>query len=529
MTAALPDSLLAEFSRSLAEQVGICVPQSRWNHLARGIHAVADQKGLQDAHLIHQHLAGQALAAEQIDTLVTHLTVGETYFFREPRALEILESRILPDLISARRGRDQRLRFWSAGCCTGEEPYTLAILLTRLLPDLPDWDVTILATDINRDFLASATGGEYPPWSFRNTPEEHRERCFTPTSRGRFQILPHLREMVSFSYLNLARDPYPSLLNNTNAMDVVFCRNVLMYFAPQVAAGVVRHLSHSLVDGGWLIVSPTETPIVDEPDCPRVSFPGVTLYQKRSDPTPGPAIQPASIPLLRPAGPAVTAPAQRPVTWRAPSPPPRPPGRPLPVPVHAAPPAPAPVLDAPPAPPASVEPTPYHEAVALYESGQYREAAARLAALIESQTADDEGKEGQRRAMLLLARSRANQGLLADALAWCERAGSCDSLDPEVRNLRSSVLQEQGRLDEAAADLRRTLYLDPGFILAHFALGNLGLRQGHPGAGRRHFQNALALLAGCVVDEPLAQADGITAGRLREIITSIADLGDGDA
>ena len=130
--------------------------------------------------------------------------------------------------------------------------------------------------------------------------------------------------------------------------------------------------------------------------------------------------------------------------------------------------------------------------------------------------------------MLLLARSCANQGLLAEALAWCERAVTDDPLDPEVHYLRAAVLQELGRADEAVADLRRTLYLDPDSVLAHFTLGNHELRQERPGGARRHFRNALDLLAKYSGDEALPQADGVTAGRLREIIAAIADAGDHD-
>ena len=518
MNSPLSHSLLTEFSGFLTEQVGISFPESNWDQLRRGIHAIADQSGLGDAHLVHQYLGGGELTAEQVEALAAHLTVGETYFFREPRTLETLENRILPGLIRTRREGDRRLRFWSAGCCTGEEPYTIAILLSRLIPDLRDWDVTILATDINRAFLARAARGEFSKWSFRGAPDWLQGQCFTQTSHNGFQILPHLREMVSFSYLNLARDNYPSLLNNTTGMDVISSRNVLMYFAPESAARVVRRLSCSLVEGGWLIVSPTETSIVDDPSCPTVSFPGAILHQKRAVTAPWPEIPAAAIRTLPPVAPVAPAgalaahsrsPSENADGWLAAQDQARD-GQP--------PAAPAPLPDS----------APYEEALALYEGGQYGEAASRLAPLIESPPPDGDGVDAQRRAMLLLARSCANQGLLADALAWCERAVTDHSLDPEVRYLRSTVLQELGRSDEAVVDLRRTLYLDPRFVLAHFTLGNLGLGQGEPDAARRHFQNALELLPAYGVDEPLPQADGITAGRLREIITAIADLGDDD-
>src|SRR5205085_1716639 len=127
------------------------------------------------------------------------------------------------------RRKVQRLRVWSAGCATGEEAYSLAILLEELLPDLAFWDVQILATDINRRSLARAQVGVYSPWSFREVPEGIQARYFTVQGRN-FEVLPRIRERVSFAYLNLVEDNYPSLLNHTHDLDLILFRNVLIYF-----------------------------------------------------------------------------------------------------------------------------------------------------------------------------------------------------------------------------------------------------------------------------------------------------------
>ena len=197
--------------------------------------------------------------------------MGETYFFRERRAFEILEQSLLPGLIAARRKTEKRLRFWSAGCSTGEEPYSLAILLDKLIPDLKDWNVTILATDINTGALRKAEEGIYSDWSFRDNPPWFKEHYFEKVDGNHHRLLPRIRKMVTFSYLNLSEDHYPALQNNTNAMDFIFCRNVLMYFAPGQIGLTVERFHRSLLDGGCLIVSPVETallthsPFVDGP------------------------------------------------------------------------------------------------------------------------------------------------------------------------------------------------------------------------------------------------------------------------
>ena len=139
-----------------------------------------------------------------------------------------------------------------------------------------------MATDINPHFLKKATQGEYKEWSFRNTPRKAKESYFI-SKGGRYAILPHLKKLVTFSYLNLAEDVYPSLVNSTNGMDIIFCRNVLMYFAPEQAVRVIKNLYHSLVDGGWLIVSPPETSPVLSSRFATINFTGVTVYKKESN------------------------------------------------------------------------------------------------------------------------------------------------------------------------------------------------------------------------------------------------------
>src|SRR2546428_1703787 len=167
LTGPISEDLLWQVNEKLAAQMGLHFPKERWSDLARGIGAAAEQFDFQNVESFVRWLVVSALTRAQLETLASHLTVGETYFFRERKSLEILEENILPELIRTRRGTDQRIRIWSAGCCTGEEPYTIAILLDRLLPDIRDWQITITATDINPCFLKKASDGLYSEWSFR--------------------------------------------------------------------------------------------------------------------------------------------------------------------------------------------------------------------------------------------------------------------------------------------------------------------------------------------------------------------------
>ena len=284
MNDTLSSAVLAELSSFVAASMGLHFPPERWADLARGVASAARGKGSQDLDAYVQGLLAAPLTRAEIETLACHLTVGETYFFREKQSFEVLTDRVLPELISKRRGGDKRLRIWSAGCCTGEEPYSIAMLLDSLLPDIDEWNVTILATDINSRFLDIASAGSFGEWSFRAIPAGIRERYFSPLPGGRMQIAPRVRSLVSFAVLNLAEDVYPSLVNNTSAMDIVLCRNVLMYFTPGHAARVVENIYHALVDDGWLLVAPSESSQVRLPNLEMAGFPDAILFQKRTEP-----------------------------------------------------------------------------------------------------------------------------------------------------------------------------------------------------------------------------------------------------
>ena len=210
MQPVLPDPLVARLSDFLAQQIGLHFPKERWSDLKRKIAAAAPAFGAPDAESCAQRLLSAPLTRNQIEILASHLTVGETYFLREKKSFDLLEQQIFPELLRARAGAERRLRVWSAGCCSGEEPYSLAILLDRLIPGFRDWNITLLATDINPEFLRKAADGVYGEWSFRDAPAWLRERYFKKRKNGRFEIDPHIRNRVTFSYLNLAEDVYRS-------------------------------------------------------------------------------------------------------------------------------------------------------------------------------------------------------------------------------------------------------------------------------------------------------------------------------
>jgi chemotaxis protein methyltransferase CheR len=478
-----------QLSGFIAGAMGLHFPAERWADLQRGVTGAAAEFGFKDAAACTKWLLSAPLTKDQLHVLASHLTIGETYFFRDKKTFETLTNNVLPGLIQSRRGREQRLRIWSAGCCTGEEAYSLAISLRQVLPDWKDWQLTILATDINPRFLRKAMAGSYGEWSFRNTPADFRDHYFNRAGIGRYNVIPEIKDMVTFSHLNLAEDSYPSLATDTNAMDLIFCRNVLMYFGPAQIGRVVANLHHSLVDGGWLAVSASETSQALFARFATRNFPGTILYQKNAAKFPGSSTRPtsdASDPSI--SNERTREPGTKPglvVSRKSQKP--------------------------------DQEQNPMAVAEEFFAQGRYEEAADALTALPTSHARNS-------RLFSLLARALANQGKLRDALGWCDRWIAADKVDPAGHYLRAIILLEQGEPLQARSSLQRATYLSPTHVLAHFTLGNLARVGGQPEEALRHFTNARQLLAKLQPDDPLPESDGLTVNRLTETINALTTL-----
>lgn len=500
MTEQLSNSSLARLSEFVGQQMGFNFPRERWLDLERGIQSLSRAFEFDNIESCVHWLMSTPVSQSHIETLASHLTIGETYFFRESQSFELLEMRVLPELINRRRDVDRRLRVWSAGCATGEEAYSIAILLKRVIPDFKDWQITVLATDVNPDFLAKAADGVYGEWSFRGAAPGFKERYFTKKPNSRFEILPDIKRMVTFCYLNLAQNNFPSLLNNTNAMDIIFCRNVLMYFVPERAKQVIDKFHLSLLDDGCLIVGLCETSHVLFEQFGTINYSGAIVYKKENYKISGRfsgAIEtptPTLIESIAPISFIATTASEVPVAESI---------------------DPSSVVDAQEPNRLTAEQTLYAASADFYNQGLYVEAAQALVQFMALNPGDGKGAE-------LLARVYANQGKLAEASHCAEQAVAADKFNPSCHVLQAIILQEQGAMLEAIQALQRAVYLEPKLILAHFQLGDIARRQNKTVDAARHFGNARALLAAYSPDQVLADFDGMSAGRLIEIIRSAA-------
>jgi chemotaxis protein methyltransferase CheR len=483
MQTTLAHPLLSQLSKLLENELGLYYPPKNWGDLERRITAAAPALGTKDADSCIRQLLSAPLAREQLEILAGHLTVGETYFFREKGCFDVLEERILPELMGACARSGRQLRIWSAGCCTGEEPYSIAILLDRLSQSTAGANATILATDINPTFLEKADRGLYGEWSFRGTPAWVKERYFKRVKNGQFEILPRIRKRVMFSYLNLAEETCSGIFSGADSVDVIFCRNVLMYFRPDRVMEVGKNFYRSLVNGGWLILSPVELANDLFPQFNPTTFPTAILYQKTSA---------AALPVTMDEYSAWMPDVQQDAAGLQ---------------------APTLVLSS----------LLQDEKMLRYSESPDTEHL--LTASMRGQAAElhhpaNQGDDETFERLCDTARTYADLGKLTEAASVCEKAIVANKLDPAARYLLATISEELGQSTTAIQLLRQTLYLDPDFVLAHFALGNLCMAHDRTSEAERHFDNALTLLSLRPYDELLPESNGLTAGRLTDIITS---------
>jgi chemotaxis protein methyltransferase CheR len=470
--------LLARLRALLGEHTGLRFPPERWSNIERVVERVGRQQGYADARTWLEWFLAAPPGLAHLEPLLVHLTIGETYFFRDQALFRALRDRLLPELIEQRRAGSRYLRFWSAGCSTGEEPYSIAIALQRMLPDWPEWHISLIASDINPQSLAKARAGRYDAWSFRGGLPQPLDPAFERVGPQSFQVAPQVRALVRFTQLNLADAEYPG--TGFDAFDFIFCRNVLMYLDASRARAALARMSAALVEGGWLVLSAVESSLVDLPQMKAVRLDDLILFRKlgavQADvPAPSASIVARLAPTLR----SLPAVAIKPLNAVA-----------------------------------TVVP-------AITGAAGVRGAARRPVPRVVEPEA---GAENTGSVLVARARSSADGGRLEEAARYCEAAIAADKLNPSLTDLHASILLEQGAPGAAETALKRTLYLDADRVQTHVRLANLLWGQPHRRAeGLRHFRTALELLAECADADPVADTDGMTAVQLRTLIqTAIA-------
>ncbi|HEY4233784.1 MAG TPA: CheR family methyltransferase [Lacipirellulaceae bacterium] len=414
--------------------------------------------------LLHDGQAGEA----EFDQLIELLTIGETYFFRHRELFDAIRDVALPDLIERNRPT-QRLRVWSAGCSTGPEAYSVSVLLRRdLESSIRDWNLSILGTDINRPFLSQASEGRYEEWAFRGTSPEFRRECFDEQDDS-WRITPRFKRGVSFQYHNLARHPFPSLVHNLLAFDLILCRNVLIYFAPDIVERIISQLADCLVPGGWLAVGHAEHGPHLRGTLETVNCAGATLYRKSGTCTAQATIRDSAQPfgIARPS--------------------------------------------------VAIPPVSHIGFTTMNRAA--RDGGPHIPSLVGPPPAAPKCKSGLSTPCPEIERVRAlaDEGAVDAALNLCETLISKESLNPVHHFYQALLLDQVAGHDAALHALCKAIYLDREFVLAHYYSGLIQHKLANVVGASKSFRNVLRLVEGRDPAERLSDAEGMTIADLDEL------------
>lgn len=268
-------NLINQFENMIREKAGLSVKKDMRKSFADKLNERMAKRGIASAE---EYLKRLRYDQNEFYDIVNFLTINETYFFREPFHLSLFSQRLFPELLNAKKSGTS-VKILSAGCSTGEEPYSLAIaLLEKYGMGLNKALFSITGADIDQDALGKAAEGVYSGRSFRSLSPYLKERYFEPIGDQRFRIRSDVRDMVRFEFFNLMNTPYPEYLQG---MDVIFYRNVSIYFDSEIQKKIFENLSQALNDNGYLIVGSAETLSHTFDVLTLIEKEGVFLYQKQ--------------------------------------------------------------------------------------------------------------------------------------------------------------------------------------------------------------------------------------------------------
>jgi chemotaxis protein methyltransferase CheR len=270
------DNLLDDFAQLIVQRIGLRITDDdRCFGILRERAAHLGHTSLKS----YQTFLVNMLAIEEWEEFARAFTSTETFFFRDHGQFDLLRFHLLPELI-AQQSSHKTLHLWSAACSSGEEAYSLAMLVDMLLPQREGWNILILGTDIDSKAIAKAQRGRYGEWSFRMFPAELQQRYFHP--EGKQWILEErIRSMVTFQVSNLVSERFPDSNSDLHDMALILCRNVFIYFDPAAVFAVATKFAQTLRVGGYLLTAHTELIGHPVPELePRLLAEGV-VYQRR--------------------------------------------------------------------------------------------------------------------------------------------------------------------------------------------------------------------------------------------------------
>jgi chemotaxis protein methyltransferase CheR len=476
---------LRRFQAFLVQLSGLHFDQDNSKILERGLGRRMRALHLESYGEYYHYLKRYQNSRRELKKLLALLTVGETFFFRYRAHFEALQHSVIPELIK-RNWSQRTLRIWSAGCSTGEEPYSIAMLLLEHFPELADWQVEILATDINYQSLRRAREGIYRERTLRVTEASYRKRFFIPQN-SRLMVASEPRKLVRFGYLNLQTGRYPAPDNGTAEVDLLLCRNVMIYFRQETNRRIMERVSRCLRPGGFLFLGHSETlQNLSEKFLP-VHYRGGFYYRLHQEFSP---VQVAEKPLEPPeAFATVLTPAPPPVE-----------------------------------PVAAVLPPVEPEVDELLD--QARQAFEREEFAVAEKIFERILCLQHDHVQVLVGMGfiRANQERYFEALEFCEQALGINDLVAEAYFLRGLIFELQEEFVAAAEEYRKALLLDLDFIMPHYNLSRIYQRLGRPKEARCALNNTLRLLEQTVNETVIPYSGGVSRAVFLEICHEDAGL-----
>ena len=377
----------------------------------------------------------------ELRNLLNLVTVTETCFFRDASQFQLFRYHIVPALIAERLAsgdRTRKLRIWSAGCSSGEEAYSIAITLEDMgvYRTYPDWTIEIIGTDLNTDALEKANSGMYAARAVRNVEGRLLDAYFVGDGKT-FMLQDAVKRRVSFEFGNLTRTPMPS----TGPQDIVFCKNVAIYFSGDVTRKLIDGIRDTLAPGGYLLLGHAESLWQVSKDFELVEHERAFAYRKRSGRCSSPAT--ANATPKRATAPAHRAPSVRDDTASQ-----------------------------------------YDSCLAAFRAGDWNTAESALITLVEACPTFVP-------ALLLLGGLYAHRGRFDEAMEKAQAVLELSDLDARAHLLLGMIAARGDRPEDALQSLRRALYLDNSLALGHFWLGNLYRERGEVARACQEYENVV--------------------------------------
>ncbi len=453
------------FQRYIADNAGLFLDDSKFDTLRTALLARTTALNLKDYREYYRFINFNPRGEEEFKELMNLLTVGETYFFRDAKHFEILAKYILPDIIKYKKEKgDNSIRIWSAGCSTGEEPYSIAMFLLENLTVPSLWDIEILATDVSTKALQKARDGIYTKWSLRAIDRKYVQKHFI-TTENRYILNDEIKRMVKFEYFNLIREPYP-LTKMGNYWDIILCKNVTIYFKVDSTRRVIHNFYQSLRDGGTLFIGMSESLFQISDEFLLTEHDNCFLYKKIAG-------QEKTTGYKR----EIKIPAVKKIDAED-----------------------AEII--------------FKRAKDHFKAKHYDRAIVELGKVIRLKPTHIDAR-------LMLADIYANEERYGEAEEECLKVLDANSLLPAAHCLLGVVLGKQKRTVEAIPALKKAIYLDQDMVIAHLHLANLYYDNKDYNHSAREFKNVLRILEKDI-DKEVGLSDG---GFSQEIILLQAKKG----